>query len=186
MERWIGFDESRTIYIPDLPDFKMAIAATALPENSVICTGNRLKSFYDLLTKRKGSSLITFQSKDHTHHQGLSSLEDISPELILRPDGQWSETEKWWVSAGNSVFVSGSLAGPAAETFAHQSGTQIVLFVDGKLRERSPGNPSANFVYSIPKLPPGIHIVAVNWDSPYGPTATNSFRLKVESETTEK
>lgn len=39
-EHWSGFDESGAIFIPDLKDFIVAIAATPLPESSIITFGN--------------------------------------------------------------------------------------------------------------------------------------------------
>jgi flagellar hook assembly protein FlgD len=39
VENWDGFDESGTIYVPDLPNFVVAIAATSLPENAIVTVG---------------------------------------------------------------------------------------------------------------------------------------------------
>ncbi len=47
VESWAGMDEGGTIRVSDLPNFVIAIAASALPENSVIAVGNRTARFLD-------------------------------------------------------------------------------------------------------------------------------------------
>src|SRR5258708_6652987 len=58
-EHWTGFDESGFIFIPDLEDFVVAIAASPLPENSIITFGNRARGSVQKSASRRGSSPST-------------------------------------------------------------------------------------------------------------------------------
>ena len=53
-EHWSGFDESGALYVPDLPGFAFAIAATPLPENSIITYGNTKQPFLEYAAHRTG------------------------------------------------------------------------------------------------------------------------------------
>jgi hypothetical protein len=57
-DHWNGYDESGRIFVPDLEDFVVAIAATPLPENSIIKLDNRQRRFVDTLSLRRGASLF--------------------------------------------------------------------------------------------------------------------------------
>ncbi len=97
VEAYDGMDESGTIRVSELPNFVMAIAATALPESSVITVGNRRVRFLDHASKRGGRSLFSFSVSDHHHHQGLAALEDSSPALRLTPrNASWLPSERLW------------------------------------------------------------------------------------------
>ncbi|MCI0441967.1 hypothetical protein L0152_01980 [bacterium] len=96
-EAWDGMDENGTIYVPDLPDFGISIAAEPLPENTVLTIGNKTRNFLSWVAQRKGQSFYGAQKKESGHH-GLSVLEDISPKLKVNPeDAEWSnEIEVGW------------------------------------------------------------------------------------------
>src|SRR3990172_5316456 len=117
-EHWNGCTSESEIYVPDLPNFAVAIAATTLPENSVITTGNREKTFLEGTANRTGNSLFTFQPKDHHHHQRLTSVQDTSPDIELRPtNAKWSKQARLWTTSGQTLMLSGSLKGLAAPAF---------------------------------------------------------------------
>ncbi len=178
IEQWSGYDESSTIYIPDLPNFVTAVYATACPENSIIVIGNHPVSFLDTVSKRKGNSLFTFSVKDRHHHRGLSALEDTSPALVLKPENAvWDPKERLWQTSETDLKIHGSLKGPSADAFSKQPGI-VAIFVDGQPVTRIPP-PGLDFSVSL-SLSKGSrqpHIIALNWGSDYGPTAVNSFRV---------
>jgi hypothetical protein len=76
-EHWNGFDESGTLNVADMRDFVLAIAATPLPENSVITYGNRERTFAEAAVDRTGRSIFTHHKTAGVHHEGLAVLEDI-------------------------------------------------------------------------------------------------------------
>ncbi len=112
-EHWTGFDESGLIFVPDLQDFVVAIAASPLPENSVITFGNRERRFVETLASRRGSSLFTF-SEQHQHHAGLSTADDTSPALAIEPlNATWSAAEHAWTTkARTPLRLHLSIQGP--------------------------------------------------------------------------
>ena len=173
-EHWNGFaDSDSRIYVPDLLNFKLAIAATALPENSIIVVGNRKQIFIEYAAMRKGKSLLTHTDMDHHHHQGLSSHEDVSPSLTLRPqNASWSEKDQIWLAESDKLKILGHLGGQSAQTFSKQPG-YLVIFVDGKEIQKISHPCSQDFEFEIPKvhLNSGPQIISANCASEYG---TNS------------
>ena len=158
-EHWSGFDESGSVYVPDLPGFAVAIAATPLPENSVITFGNAKRSFLEYAAHRRGPS--SFPHRVHAaHHAGLDVFNDVAPRLI-------------------ATLVDGRMQlrvdGPTANTFVQQPG-KIFIFVDSTLvATRDARKNREAFDISLP--PGGEHIVAVNWRSEYGPVAVAVARI---------
>jgi len=187
IEQWNGFDESSTIYIPDLPNFVTAVYATALAQNSIIVVGNNSVHFLDTVSKRKGNSLFTFSVKDRHHHRGLSALEDTSPDLVLKPENAiWDPDKKLWKTSDSNLKIHGSLKGPSADAFSKQPG-MVAMFVDGQtVKSISPPGPDFSVSLSLAKLSRNIHIVSLNWGSDYGPTAVNSFRVLLDEPSTSK
>ena len=186
-ENWNGFAESDSlIYIPDLQNFKLAVAATRLPENSIIATGNNKQGFMQYAAKRNGKSIFTFQTlKHHQHHQGLTSLEDSSPSLVLQPqNAQWIEQEKMWVIKESSLKIRGRLDGDTALSFSKQPGS-LILFVNGREVQKMNQPCSNDFQIEIPegRLSFGNQIIAANCASEYGPTAAFSLRVIKKSAT---
>lgn len=178
IEHWNGLDASGAISVPDLPDFVLGVAATALPEQAVITTGNRKIIYAESVTGRTGHSLLP-PREDHSHHAGLSSSQDVSPPIRLeRRDARDDKSRTWMVSESPLRF-SVRAEGPAAADFVEQRGS-IQLFVDGVRVSESPAveNPS-DISLDTAALSPGRHIVAVNWASPFGPVAVNAVAIDV-------
>jgi hypothetical protein len=181
-EHWNGFDESGSIYVPDLPDFVTAIAVTPLPENSVIAFGNRQKTFVASLAARKGRSELTVVAKMHAHHASLSAADDHSPELRLEPiDARWSPAERLWIATGETLHVRVTPSGPTAAAFVRQP-AKLYQFIN-----RSPARTAAPFsestVVEVPArlLVEPVNRISFNWRSDYGPVAANTLRVRRET-----
>ncbi len=184
VESWNGNDESGSVYIPNLPDFVVAIAATALPENAILSTGNRTRNFVEHVGERSGGSLLTFSVHDHHHHQGLATLDDVAPTMRLKPlNADWSSGERAWVVREKSLDLAVSLEGPSAISFARQPG-RLWVFLDEKT-VRQTRAPSSGVDVSIPlaSLSAGVHLVAVNWASDYGPATVNTVSIRMPDST---
>lgn len=181
VETWRGLDESGTIYVPDVPNFVVAIAATTLPENSVITTGNRSGRFINSIGRRQGRSVLPSLPAAH-HHVGLTAVEDVAPVLQSKPVGaRWSATDKAWIAPDRKLRFGISLSGPNAEGFAKQPG-RVVVFVGQQNVLDVPASPTLGEI-SV-QLPAGTgttHIVAVNWVTDHGPVAATSFRVRGNS-----
>jgi hypothetical protein len=182
IEQWNGLDESGTIYVPDLPNFVMAIAATLLPENAIITVGNRKQTFAEYAAReRRGESLVQRQGDGHVHHGGLTALEDIAPRLGIEAVGaSWSAADKAWVTRGKKLSMKLTLSGPSSEAFVRQGGS-VVLFVDGKrvATEQATAPPMTISLPLEPKAGSPL-LVAVNWVTGNGPVAANAIRLVTE------
>jgi hypothetical protein len=178
VEHWSGFDEGGTFNVPDLPNFVVSIAATSLPENAILVTGNRKLTFLEWAASRSNASLLPARSADHSHHRGLSALDDAAPTLKAVPlNAVWSAAEKVWRPEGKSMTVSLKLHGPSAGAFERQP-TAVYVFVD-KARAVVVRRPHDGDTLSIPlgKLTPKPHVIAINWASSYGPVAIDTFRV---------
>lgn len=183
VEFWNGFnDEDESIYLPDHPNFKMAVSATELPAHSVIALGNRQKSFPEIALNRTGTSLFTSQPPDHQHHEGLSTLEDLSPELkvdIL--NGERQEDRPVWLVAVPTLEISGRLHGPSSEAFSRQPG-RLWIFVDEKrILDLPPPEKTFTVDLRLKKNFSGEHILTLNWISEYGPVAVNALRFQLKT-----
>lgn len=174
-EQWNGLDESGALFLPDLPNFVVAIAVTPLPDNSVITIGNRERTFAEAAVTRAGKSLFTFAVPSHEHHMGLAVLDDISPGLRIEPvNATWSERDRVWLTNDAALKVRLKLTGPSAAAFARQPG-RMFRFVNQKLTGES--KPSQGEL-SI-NIPPGdAHNVSFNWRSDYGAVAANTIRVR--------
>src|SRR5262249_51409694 len=182
VENWNGFDEENTFYIPDLPHFVVAIAATSLPDNAVLATGNRKLNFLDRAASRRGSSLLPTPQVKHAHHRDLTALEDVAPRLKVAPlNAEWSAADKAWQPREKSLKVSLELDGPSASAFEREPATAYA-FVD-RSKVVTLRSPHAGDNLSIPlgELAPGSHVIAVNWVSSYGPVAVDVFRVVIGS-----
>ena len=186
IEQWDGLDESRTIRVTDLPHFAVAIAATPLPESSVITVGNRKIAYVATIAARKGASLLPVQRGPHVHHQGLTAVQDVSPPLQLQiRNAKWSASGRKWVASGGELDVQATAAGPSAAAFVAERGG-VQAFIDGK-RVKTLGVVTQNPVeisVPIPRLAAGTHILAINWGSPFGPVAVNSLRFATDAAVT--
>ncbi len=70
VENWDGFDETEAYYLPDLPNFAVAVAATALPENAILSIGNDSHRFVESVSDRSGRSLLPAPAATSHNHQG--------------------------------------------------------------------------------------------------------------------
>jgi hypothetical protein len=179
VESWNGFDESGTIYIPDLPRFVTAILATDLPENAVIAFGNRTRTFLDVAASRRGTSLLPPTKRhEHAHHHGLVSLEDVSPSLVVTPlNGVWDERARTWMIPGDTLRLRVRLEGQTARYVARQP-AKILVFVDYlQATEQIVRTPNETIELPIGAEPGQPHVVSLNWQSEYGPLAPNSIHV---------
>ncbi|HEV2719130.1 MAG TPA: FlgD immunoglobulin-like domain containing protein [Thermoanaerobaculia bacterium] len=164
-EHWNGFDESGSLYVPDLPGFAVAIAVTPLPENSVITFGNKKRSFIEYAAQRHSQSL--FRRRAHAaHHAGLDVFNDVAPALTLVSD--------------RALRLQLHMTGPTASAFARQPG-KIFVFVDSKLVMTRAATTTIEPI-EIPIRDDDEHVVAVNWRSDYGPVAVGVLKMRRPSE----
>jgi flagellar hook assembly protein FlgD len=179
-EHWDGYDASGAIYVPDVPNFVISIAATPLPENSIITIGNKTASFFNRAVSKKARSLFTYTARSHTHHAGLSAAADVSPDLSIRAKSlTWSAHERAWIATGAAVTFSVFPTGPTAETFSREPG-RLFNFVNYKLvGDRKPTSDS-KIVIPIADLRCGANTISINWRSDYGAVAVNSLRVVVK------
>lgn len=187
IEQWMGYDDSGTIYIPFSAHFMVDIAATALPEKSIITIGNKSVKFVDYALKRSGLSLFTLHPAFAKHHTGLRSYEDVSPKLDCTPlETSWSTSQKAWILNNSRLVLTGKLTGASAKYFAKQPG-KLTIFVDESTVEtiKSPKSP---FRLEVPvkRFTFGDHVLALNWGSDYGPAAVAAFRFHISKNATSK
>lgn len=187
IESWNGMDESGVVYVPDMPGFVVAIAATPLPANSVITTGNRTRTFLTSAALRTGTSLFAKPAGPHAHHQGLTALEDSSPPLKLEVEhAVWSAAKHEWSLADGPAKLTLAALGPAAPAFIAGNG-KLYLFVDGHLASTRDADASTQHVeVPVATLPTGSHLITTNWVSPNGPVAVGSLRLQIGRVATER
>ncbi len=179
VEQWSGYSEGESsIYIPELPNFVMSTAATALPEPAIISIGNKEVTFWDYIAKREGTSLLKPPSGEHHHHRGLRTLDDVSPAMTLEPlNSEWSPKEKAWIVDGDTVEVSGRLTGPSAPYFIKQPGA-IYVFINEKMVKKISGlNETFRVQVPLTDLSDGLQYIAVNAGSEWGPASANAFRF---------
>jgi hypothetical protein len=178
-EHWNGYDESNSIFIPDLENFVVAIAVTPLPENSIITFGNRQRRFVDTLGTRRGASLFTNRHEHREHHFGLPTPDDVSPALVIEPlNAAWSAADRTWIKSGTGALrLRLRVEGPTAAAFERHPAT-IERFVDGT----AVGNASRKMsdVVEVPLDASGnIRRVSINWNSDWGPVAANTIQVRV-------
>jgi hypothetical protein len=180
IETWNGLDETGSYFVPDLPGFVMAIAASSLPENSIITVGNTSQEFVEWALDRKGDSLLKSTTVNQSHHKGLAVFDDLSPSLALQPSNA-RKTQKGnvWTVDGESLRGSLSLEGPTRTQFARQPGSLLVFLDDRRVLVE--GSPTDGMMFEVPLsgLSPGEHIVAFDWVSEYGPVAVTSLLIDV-------
>jgi hypothetical protein len=182
VERWSGFDESGTIYIPDLRGFGVSVAAMSLPENSLITTGNRKLSFVEYARKHRPADdqkPRVLASSGHQHHQGLTVFEDHSPDLTVAIGGDSKNPTK--VKVGSAVRLRINLAAESAAYFFAQPAT-LLVFVDERTVStfKTNDNPS-DVTIEAKDLAEGVHRIAVNWASAFGPVAVWAKQIEVTS-----
>ncbi len=175
VEQWTGMDESGTIYVPELKNFVVAIAATPLPENSVITYGNRERDFLGSVLQREGTPAVT--TMPAAHHHGLTTLDDVSPALELHPkNAAWRGEGKKWVTSSSRLELTATPAGKTAARFASQPARLVVYVDDRRVVDKAVGS-SRSLSVELPQNG-AEHVVAVNWVSDYGPVAASAFRVQ--------
>ena len=178
IENWNGLDEGNGFYIPDLPDFAVGIAATSLPENSVITFGNRKVTFLEAAISRQGSSLLTVVASKHAHHAGLTTLDDVAPRLnATLLNASWSSIDRTWTANQRDLQVSLSLAGPSAAAFAKHPAHLGIFFDEHRIQQVDSPRPGMTLQVKLPKSRPGAHVLAFNWASEFGPVAVDAVRI---------
>lgn len=177
LERWDGWDESRTIFVPDLADMVFSVVAIPFPDGAIIATGNRERSFVDYARQRPPRKRPGLEGSPV-----LSALQDRGPRLTLTALAPYDAAAKRYVAAGD-LTVTLALDPAEAAHFVSQP-TKVQLFLDHEriLTAARPKNPS-RFVIDSAKLPPGEHRLAANWFSSLGPATVNAFRLYVPEKT---
>lgn len=178
-EHWSGYDESGTIFVPDLQGFAVAIAAAPLPESSIITFGNRKRQFVETLAARKGSSLFTF-ARTHMHHGGLETADDVSPALSLEPlNATWSKTDRTWVMPeAGPLKLRVSVHGPTATQFLAQP-AKVERYVDSRNVGSIPPQKNHDIIEVPIAAGSSTRRVSINWVSDWGPLAANSLRVRV-------
>ena len=179
IETWNGWDESGTIRVCDLPYFAIAVAATPLPEASIITVGNRDASFFDWVRVRSGSSLFTIAAADHAHHKGLSSLEDVAPKLALRPrNATWDAAARLWQAPDKDIQIDSVVEGPTAASFRNHPGKLMVFLDQDCVATVLVEAQEPSVTVPISRLSPGPHRMTLNWVSDFGPVAVNSILFR--------
>lgn len=179
-EHWNGMDESGTVRVRDLPHFVLAVAATPLPENSIILYGNRARGFLAYAAARRGTSLFTLHAASHAHHGGLGAMADVSPPLRLEPlNAKWSAAESLWIVDGPSLRLRAVPDGVPASEFVKQP-ARVYTFAGTTLLDRRAARGNA-MTLSLPLARIGAEpaVVAVNWRSDYGGVAANALRVRL-------
>ncbi|PYQ29650.1 MAG: hypothetical protein DMF56_11855 [Acidobacteria bacterium] len=178
-EHWNGYDESGAIFVPDLDNFVIAIAASPLPENSVLTFGNRERHFVDSLASRRGTSFFKLPG-NHGHHTGLRTEDDISPSLKIEPlNATWSPADHVWAvwAGAKRLRLRISVGGPTATAFRRHPAT-LELFVDGRrVGERDEPREIVEVPLDRSKVP---HRVSINWNSEWGPVAANTIAVRTD------
>lgn len=184
IEQWNGMDESAQVYVPDLPDFGIGILVTPLPENPLITVGNRGQSFsaYALAHRSPAALAVRQLSPDsHSHHAGLTALEDGNPVLWLEPqNAEELSPGRWRANGSRDLRFRVHLDEKAAPYFLAQP-TEVFVFLDAVrvARVADPGNPETLKV-PLEDLAAGEHRVAVNWGSRFGPVGVAVAILEVQ------
>ena len=185
IEKWNGMDEGRTIYVPDLHDFAVAVLATSLPPSSMITIGNRQQTFFAYARKHRPAEALkprTHAAATVPHHLDLNALEDQTPAVELKPAATWDSGKREW-KARTPLRVEISMVGDGARYFLSRP-TRLVVFVDEqevRQIEKPAGTMAVSVELESANLPPGVHRVAVNWSSGRGPVAMNAMTVSVDS-----
>ena len=180
VEHWNGYDESGTVHVPSLPDFRVAVYATSLPENAIICVGNDRRKFLDVVRQRQDRSLLPTKTPTaHSHHLGLTAMQDVAPKLVIRPLNAVQEKAggRWRVRSSSLRFEL-LLEGPSAQAFAQQPGKIVVFRGSRLIREQPASLPPVEMEVRLPARSGAQDLLTVNWASDWGPAAVNSLPLR--------
>lgn len=173
IEAWNGFDQSGQVYVPDLPNFVVAVLAEPLPEGTLITVGNRSDRFEEYARQHRPPTLSEprpLELSQHAHHQGLNAFEDHSPSLALEALSP-SQRVRWLVKDGQTFSLLARLEEQRAPFFLSQP-TRLHVFVDFD-RVASLTCTANPCRVDLPpsKIPKGTHRVVANWASDLGPVS---------------
>jgi FlgD Ig-like domain len=182
IEKWNGLDEGRTIYVPDLPHFVVAVLATSLPPCSMITVGNRRQTFFAYAQKHRPAEALQprkLAAAAAPHHLDLNALEDQTPTLEVKPAAAWDSGQRAWKTTA-PLEVEASIVGDGAPYFLSQP-TRLEVFVDEKeVRQIEGPAGKVSLELESSDLSRGAHRVVFNWSSGLGPVAVNAMRVSVE------
>lgn len=173
IEPWNGFDESGQVYVPDLPDFAVAVLAVPLPEGTMITVGDREVGFEQYARLHRSQTAVRprrLDPADHAHHQGLNAFEDRAPSLELQPAANGDNSN--WIAKGSQPFsIVARLEEGLAPFFLSQP-TQLHVFIDSE-RVASLACKSSPCRVDLPmaRVSKGTHRVVANWASDLGPVS---------------
>jgi hypothetical protein len=175
-EHWNGFDDHGTVFVADIENFAVAIAAAPLADGTVVTYGNRGRTFIAETANRRGISLFSHRHDASEHHGGLATLDDVSPSLRIEPvNATWSAAERTWIVRDDAVRLHLSLSGPTAPAFARQP-SRIHRFIDGR---RVGDSVAMAEVIEVPlRQDQSNQLVSINWRSEWGPLATDTIRAR--------
>lgn len=181
VERWNGFDESGAVNVAELKGFVISIAATSLPETSIITTGNRSMTFFQYAQAHRTpaqKAIRPLTTTGHEHHKGLNTFEDHAPVLTLSL-GAPRAGDAYLLQAGRPLHLSAVASADRSPYFFSQPAT-LFVFVDERSVAvlKSNENP-AQLTLAAADLPVGEHRIAVNWASAFGPVAVQVARVIV-------
>jgi hypothetical protein len=184
LETWNGFDQSGTVFVPDLPHFVVSIVAVPLPENSLITVGNREETFLEYASGRQKTKPALRAIKDassHANHRNLNAFENHSPKLRISPAGPWDAARRSWQIRGRGRIVA-SLEGPTVDYFLAQPTFLQVYCDENLLFEIAHPKRINDLTIDARSLTIGPHRVVVNWVSRFGPSAVNSIPVDVTNQ----
>jgi len=185
VEAWKGFDESGTIYVPDLPHFVVGITIAPLPENTIIAVGNRNLAFFDYAQRHRSPDALAPRPLDvarHAHHVGLTAFEDQDPPLRIGVRAAFDPTIRAYRAQGKPLDVTLTID-PRRGVYFLNPNAELSVFVDEKrvLTQKAQQSPS-QVTLGAGALPPGQHRVAFNWVSGFGPVAVAVVTVDVARE----
>lgn len=183
LERWNGYadPEDSGISVADLPNLVVSIAATPLPDNSIIAVGNQARTHLEYVAQRKGQSLFTYKVDHPHHHMGLTTMDDISPKIIVKPlNAVWSASDREWVVTGDALRLAGMLEGPTTDRFSRQP-ARLMFFADDRMVSAE-AKPVSPFEITVPleNLAEGRHLLTANWSSDFGGCAASVIRVRIQ------
>ncbi|HKI83678.1 MAG TPA: hypothetical protein VKA63_05010, partial [Candidatus Krumholzibacteria bacterium] len=143
VEDWSGWNPSKQIYIPDLPQFAVGVAATPLPEDSIITVGNRKETFLSYAAHIRGGRPHPRKLNNtmHQHHRGLNAFEDRTPKLSLSSVSEHG-SGRWKLKRNRSLDFKAELDPSGALYFLTKtSELHVFLGIKEIYSKTCPSNP---------------------------------------------
>lgn len=165
VEHWNGFDESGTVFIPDLPHFAVAVAASRLPENVIIAVGNRHVDALQYDQRKQAGQKTTSLATKPEHD---------TPKLDLKT-GASAHSANGTLLVGDTLSLHITPREDSAGASCAMA-SELAVFVDEDLVIRRENQASPAEV-TIESIPAGEHRVVVNWVCGPGRVAVNVLRV---------